>query len=124
MTQNARLALYIPSTDDADPGEIIEVRGTSGTAKVIPTRFWSQAGSSGSVGEAPVDGKFYARSNADWAVSVNEAPNDGQAWGRKSNAWAVIPPFPEAPSDGQYYSRRNGGWAVEAFPTIIDAGVF
>jgi hypothetical protein len=125
MTQNLRLANWLPTTDTADPGEIVEVRGVSGAGKIIPTRFFAQAGSSGSVGEAPTDGKFYARSNADWSISVNEAPNDGQAWGRKNNSWQVIPPFPEAPSDGQQYARQDGAWSVvTGMPAVIDGGTF
>ena len=125
MTQNARVALFVPSTDTSDPGEIIECRGTSGVGRVIPTIFNAQAGSSGSVGEAPVDGKAYARQSAAWAVSVIEAPSDGQFYARKDAGWLMIPPFPEAPSDGKQYARQNANWSVVTpFPTIIDGGVF
>lgn len=125
MTQNARLALFVPSTDTADPGEIIECRSVSGTGRVIQTIFNAQAGSTGSVGEAPVDGLFYARSNAAWAVSVNEAPNDGKLWARKSASWQVVAPFPEAPTDGQQYARSNAAWTVvTSLPPVIDGGTF
>jgi hypothetical protein len=125
MTQNARLALYVPSTDDSDPGEIVEIRSTPGAARVIQTRFAAQAGSSGGIADAPADGKFYARQNADWSVSVGEAPNDGNLWARKSNSWQVVAPFPEAPTDGQQYARMNGGWTVvTSLPAVIDGGTF
>jgi len=125
MTQNARVALFIPTTDDSDPGEIIEARGTPSAQKVIPTRFFAQAGSSGSVGEAPVDGKFYARQNADWSISVGEAPNDGQLWARKNISWQVVAPFPEAPTDGKQYARSNASWTpVTSLPAVIDGGEY
>jgi len=148
MTQNARLALFVPTTADADPGEIIEIRGTAAVGSPLPTRFFAQAGSTGSVGEAPVDGKFYARQNADWEYTTGEAPNDGLMWGRKSlswqqipafpeaptdskqyarqnAAWSVVVPFPEAPIDGLQYARSNAGWVVvTSMPAIIDGGTF
>jgi hypothetical protein len=124
MTQNARVALYIPTGADADPGEIIEVRGNAPIGKPLPTRFWAQAGSTGSVGEAPVDGKLYARQNADWAITVTAAPNDGVMYAQKSNAWQPVPLFPEAPADGQQYARQDGGWSVvTGMPDVIDGGV-
>jgi len=125
MTQNARVALFIPTTDDSDPGEIVEARGAPSAQKVIPTRFSAQSGSGGSVGEAPVDGKFYARSNADWTRTVNAAPNDGLMYGQKSNAWQVVAPFPEAPTDGKQYARSNAAWTeVTSLPAVIDGGTF
>jgi hypothetical protein len=41
MSQNARLAQWIPTTDDADPGEVVNVTGISGTGRIIPTVFGS-----------------------------------------------------------------------------------
>ena len=112
MSQNARVALFIPTTADADPGEIIEIRGTAAVGRPLPTRFFAQAGSAGGIGEAPVDGKFYTRQNADWAIGVNEAPNDGLPYGRKSASWQQIPAFPEAPTDSKQYARQNAAWSV------------
>jgi len=112
MSQNARVALFIPPAGDADPGEIIEIRGTAAVGRPLPTRFFPQAGSAGGIGEAPVDGKLWARQNADWSVTVGEAPSDGLMWGRKSNSWQQIPAFPEAPTDSKQYARQNAAWSV------------
>ena len=112
MSQNARLALYIPTGSDADPGEIIEIRGTAPIGKPLPTRFFAQAGSAGGIGEAPVDGKAYARQSADWGITVLEAPNDGNLWARKSLSWQQVAPFPEAPTDSKQYARYNASWTV------------
>jgi hypothetical protein len=124
MTQNARLALFVPTTDDADPGEIVEIRGPSGGGKVIPTIFNTQLGASSGIPDAPADNKFYARQNAAWAITVGEAPSNGNLYGRKGAGWMVIPPFPEAPSDGNQYARQNGSWTVViGLPAVIDAGI-
>jgi hypothetical protein len=125
MTQNARLAHWLPTSDDADPGEIVEVRGASGPGRVIPTRFFAQAGATGGIGEAPIDDLFYARRNADWSISIGEAPNDGLLWARKNESWQVVAPFPEAPVDGQQYARQNADWSVVVgLPAVIDGGTF
>ena len=125
MTQNARLALFVPTTDTADPGEIIEVRGISGPGKVIPTIFNTQLGASEGIPDAPADNRFYARRNAAWEIGVGEAPNDGTMYGRKGAGWIVIPPFPEAPTDGQQYARMNASWTVvSSMPAVIDGGQF
>jgi len=112
MSQNARVALFIPTTADADPGEIIEIRGTAAVGRPLPTRFFPQAGSAGGIGEAPVDGLLWARQNADWSVTVGEAPNDGLLWARKSKSWQQVAPFPEAPTDSKQHARQNANWSV------------
>jgi len=125
MTQNARLALYVPTTADADPGEIIEVRSTAALGAPIQTRFAPQAGSAGGIGDAPADGEFYARRNADWEPSVGAAPDDGQLWLRQGDGWVVAPQFPEAPTDGKQYARSNAAWTeVTSLPAVIDGGTF
>jgi len=125
MTQNARLALYVPTGADADPGEIIEIRGTAALGQPIPTRFSPQAGAVGGIGEAPLDGEFYARRNADWEVTIGASPEDGQMYARQGDGWAVSPPFPEAPADGKQYARSNANWVVvTSMPAVIDGGTF
>jgi hypothetical protein len=125
MTQNARLALYIPTGPDADPGEIIEVRGNAAIGAPIPTRFFAQAGSTGGIGEAPIDNKIYGRAAADWAETVTVAPNDGTTYAQKNGAWLRFVPFPEAPADGKPYARQDVSWVqIPPFPGIIDGGVF
>ena len=117
MSQNARVALFIPTTADADPGEIIEIRGTAAVGRPLPTRFFAQAGSAGGVPEAPTDGEFYARRNADWEISVGTSPEDGQMYARQGDGWVVSPPFPEAPTDSKQYARQNAAWSmVTPFP--------
>lgn len=55
------------------------------------------------------------------AVAPGEAPSDGKQYARKSAAWAeiVIPPsgIPEAPVDGSQYARQNAAWAMVSIPT-------
>lgn len=124
MTQNRRLAAWIPTTDDADPGEIVEIRGVSGSGKVIPTAFRAQAGAGAGINDAPYDDLYYARVNGDWLVTVEEAPNDGNSWARKSLAWQQVAGFPEAPLDGKQYARKDGDWSEITPPTILDGGTF
>ena len=50
MTQNARVAHWIPTTDDADPTEAVAATGVSGAGKVIPTIFSSAVGPPGPIG--------------------------------------------------------------------------
>ena len=125
MSQNARLALWVPTEDDAAIGEVIEIRGGSDVSKVIPTDFRPQAGASGGIGEAPADDNFYARRNVGWEMTVGEAPSNGQLWARKNNSWQVVAPFPEAPTDGKQYARSNAAWVeVTSMPPVIDGGTF
>lgn len=44
---------------------------------------------------------------ADVAGAVGEAPNDGKEYARKNLAWAQVTGFPEAPTDGQTYGRKG-----------------
>jgi hypothetical protein len=124
MTQNRRLAAWLPTSNDADPGEIVEVRGTSGAGKVIPTAFRLPPGAGAGINEAPIDDLYYARVNGDWLVTVEEAPQDGQIWARKSAAWQPVAPFPEAPADGKQYARSDGDWVEIVLPPIIDGGTY
>jgi hypothetical protein len=124
VTQNARLAHWLPGTDDADPGEIVEVRGNSGAGRTIPTAFRLPPGAGAGINEAPLDDLYYARVNGDWMITVEEAPNDGTMWVRKSASWMSIVPFPEAPEDGKQYARKDAAWSEITPPTILDGGTF
>jgi len=50
MTQNMRLAQWLPTTDDADAGEVVAVKSPSGAGKVIPTEFGTSVGIPGPQG--------------------------------------------------------------------------
>lgn len=50
MTQNMRLAQWLPTTDDADAGEVVGVTAPSGAGKVIKTQFGNSAGVPGPTG--------------------------------------------------------------------------
>lgn len=50
MTQNMRLAQWLPTTDDADAGEVVAVTTPSGTGKVIKTQFGTSVGVQGPAG--------------------------------------------------------------------------
>lgn len=123
MTQNRRLAAWLPTSNDADIGEIVEVRGSSGAGRVIPTAFRLPPGAGAGIDEAPLDDIYYARQNGDWQPAVEEAPDDGLLWARKSLAWQQVTPFPEAPADGKQYARMNATW-VEVAAQDMDGGVF
>jgi ABC-type phosphonate transport system ATPase subunit len=74
MSQNVRLAMWLPTTDDADPGEVVEVVGASGSGKVIPTRFHATA----TLSDAPADSVQYGRYNNTWTpVATLPAVFDG-----------------------------------------------
>ena len=125
MTQNARVALWVPTTADANPGEIIEIRSTAAIGQVIKTEFQPQEGAEGGISDAPADDLFYARRNSDWEISVGEAPSDGQYWARKDESWQLSPPFPEAPLTGLQYARSMASWIeISGMPPVIDGGTF
>ena len=76
------------------------------------------------IGEAPIDGKQYARKNAEWQVvvgdgvggggGIEEAPSDGRQYARQDETWseveAVDAGIEEAPSDGKTYGRKDETW--------------
>jgi hypothetical protein len=105
MTQNLRLATFIPTTDDADAGEGVIATGPSSTGKVIPTVFAAASGGGGGGGipEAPIDSTTYARKSANWTPAVGEAPNDGLTYARHNDAWVPI---------------------ATSLPGVIDGGTF
>jgi len=90
------------------------------------------------IGEAPNDGKQYARQSEAWAEVVTagggpadtdslpegstnkyfpEAPNDGKQYARQSEGWSEVVAsgggggdVEEAPEDGSLYARRDAEW--------------
>ena len=73
------------------------------------------------IGEAPLDGKQYARKNAEWQVvvgdgtggggGIEEAPSDGKTYGRKDETWEEVESIEEAPEDGRQYARKDRQWS-------------
>ena len=75
------------------------------------------------IGEAPLDGKQYARKNAEWkevvgdgtGSAIEEAPSDGKQYARQDEAWseveAVEAGIEEAPNDGKTYGRKDETWS-------------
>ena len=51
MTQNARVAHWLPTSDDADSSEAVTAAGVSGPGRVIPTVFSAAVGPPGPQGE-------------------------------------------------------------------------
>ena len=67
MSQNARVALWVPTDDPPDAaGDVIATNDLPDSIKAIPTRFATGGGGGGGISEAPVNGKPYVRQNADW----------------------------------------------------------
>jgi hypothetical protein len=67
------------------------------------------------IGEAPVDGRIYGRTNSSWIACPPESPADNNYYMRRNNTWVIPPPgppFPEAPTDGEIYGRKNSAWAI------------
>jgi hypothetical protein len=124
MTQNARVALWVPTEAPPDvSGDGILTNSSPDAIDVIATRF-AVGGGSGGVEEAPVDGIKYARKDADW-VTISEfadAPTDGQRYARRNGVWALTMSFPEAPVDGNAYARKDADWyAIGSGGGIPDA---
>lgn len=70
MSQNARVALWVPTTDSVDVGDGVGATDLPDSIKRIPTAFTPVGGGSGGGGgipEAPSNGKPYVRQDAGWA---------------------------------------------------------
>jgi hypothetical protein len=109
MTQALRVALWVPTEDPPDASnDGILTKAAQIAAKVLPTRFAQGGGGSGGGGipEAPIDGKQYARKDANWSEVIATGGGGGIA---------------EAPNDGNPYVRQSQAWVSFA---IIDAGTY
>jgi hypothetical protein len=142
MTQNARVALWLPTSDDADPAEAVTATGPSGAGKVIPTAFSAAVGPPGPAGPQGVAGPPGPVGNVGPSGGAGPAgPTGAQGpQGTQGPQGAVGPQgpigltggtFPDAPNDGLQYARMAsppGGlmvWAtVSSMPAVIDAGTF
>lgn len=69
MSQNARVALWVPTGTPPDPtNDGIVTNDLPDSIKAIPTRFVAAGGGSGGGGisEAPINGKPYVRQDGAW----------------------------------------------------------
>jgi hypothetical protein len=109
MSQNARVALWVPTTTPPNStNDVVVSKSLPNAISAIATAFELKAsgGSGGGIEEAPVDGQQYARQDAGWSVVVGGSGGGGIA---------------EAPTDGKPYVRQSSAWA--AFD-LIDGGTF
>jgi hypothetical protein len=142
MTQNARVAHWLPTTDDADPTEAVVATGVSGTGKVIPTVFSAAVGPPGPQGVPGPTGPIGPKGD----IGPAGGPGPQGIQGPKGDVGAQGPPgpqgvqgpigltggnFPDAPNDGFQYARQAqppGGpivWAqVNSMPAVIDGGTY
>jgi hypothetical protein len=135
MTQNARLALWIPSTDDADPGETVQATGYSGGDRVIPTAFALGSGPPGPQGVPGPVGPQGPQGNAgpqggkgDQGIqgppgAIGPAGPQGPQ-GVQGIQGATGGTFPDAPNDGQQYARQSNAWTTVSMPAVLDGGTF
>lgn len=83
----------------------------------------------GGIPDAPIDGKYYARKDADWEEVVNDLPTGGttgQVLKKDSNTdydvvWANDEGIPDAPADGEYYARKDGDWEIVPVPSFAQS---
>jgi hypothetical protein len=143
MTQNARIALWIPSTDDADPSEVVTATGISGAGRVIPTAFATGGGPVGPQGvpgpvgpQGPIGNVGPSGGPGPIGPTGAQGPTGPQ--GPQGNVGPQGPigltggNFADAPNDGQQYARQAqppGGalaWSVtaSAMPAVIEGGTF
>ena len=138
MSQNARLALWIP-TGEPLAGEVIEALAPSTAGKVIPTEFAFGQGPAGPVGPQGVPGSQGPKGDvgATGSPGPQGIPGDVGQQGPKGDKGDQGPQgqvgaqgpnggtFPDAPADGVQYARENNGWTpVDALPPVIDGGTF
>jgi hypothetical protein len=132
MTQNARLARWIPTTDDADPGETIQATAVSGADRVIPTAFAIGSGPPGPVGPKGDPGSQGPKGDVGPAGGPGAQGIQGPKGdpgpqgipgpqGAQGIQGATGGTFADAPSDGVVYARQNATWVSMA---ILDGGTF
>ena len=135
MTQNARLAHWLPTTDDADPGEVVQATAASGAGKIIPTVFGLGTGPPGPVGpqgpvgsQGPQGNVGPAGSPGPQGIAGPQGPQgpkgDPGIQGPQGIQGATGGNFADAPADGKTYARLNNAWVEVTTPPIIDGGTF
>jgi hypothetical protein len=134
MTQNARVALFIPSTDTADPGEVIQATAVSGVGRVVPTVFGLGTGPPGPQGpkgdvgaQGPQGDVGPAGGPGAQGIQGVPGPTGPQGipgiQGPQGIQGATGGTFADAPADGTIYGRRNNIW-VPTIGAVIDGGTF
>jgi hypothetical protein len=140
MTQNARLALWLPTTDDADPEEVVMVTAPSDAHKVIKTGFSLGGGPVGPQGpQGPVgpqgpkgDAGPQGAQGPQGVPGANGAVGPQGPQGIQGVPGPVGPQgppgvnIPDAPNDGQLYGRQSTSWVAidSSLPAVIDGGTF
>src|SRR5262245_17811948 len=100
MSLNARLALWLPPTDDADAGEVVQIQGASGAGKIIPTAFATGGGPPGPQGPEGDTGPQGPKGDpGPQGLTGPQGPTGA------TGAQGPPGPVPEAPVDGQQYAR-------------------
>jgi hypothetical protein len=113
-------------TDSRHASQAADITGGDATT-LASAKAYSDAGDAalttvinGKVGEAPNDGKQYARKNEAWAEFASpiptDAPSDGSIYGRKDAAWAKVvggatpsDTPPASPADNQLWFETDTG---------------
>jgi len=131
MTQNARNAVWIPTTDDADLDEVIKVTGAQRPDRVIPTQFGvtvgiqgpqgiqGPPGSQGPKGDAGPMGQTGAQGIPGADSTVPGPKGDKGDKGDQGVQGVAGGTFPDAPADGNIYGRKDSFWAVVAGTAAI-----
>jgi hypothetical protein len=131
MTQNARNAVWIPTTDDADLDEVIKVTGAQRPDRVIPTQFGVTVGIQGPQGIQGPPGSQGPKGDvgptgakgdqgfpgADSTVPGPQGPKGDK--GDQGFQGVAGGTFPDAPVDGNIYGRKDNFWAVVAGTAAI-----
>jgi hypothetical protein len=134
MSQNARLALWIPTDEPAD-GEVIEALGPSGAGKVIQTDFTIGGGPPGPQGPQGVVGPqgpigpvgppgSPGAQGIPGPQGVQGPKGDQGDQGPQGIQGATGGAYPDAPADGQQYARQDNAWTAVIAPQVIDGGTF
>ena len=136
MTQNARLAHWLPTGNDADPDEVVKVVAPSGDGNVIPTVFGIGTGPAGPQGPQGIPGSTGPKGDVGPAGPVGpQGPVGAQGvagpkgdigpQGPQGPKGASGGTFADAPADGNQYARQDNEWVlVTSMPAIIDGGEF
>jgi Collagen triple helix repeat (20 copies) len=140
MTQNARLAMWLPTSNDADAGEVVQATAPSGAGQVIPTAFGIGTGPQGPKGDPGEQGDpgpkgepgpqgFKGDPGVQGPPGIPGPKGDPGEQGPQGPLGAQGAPggtFPDAPADGEAYARQDNAWTpvTTELPAVLDAGTF